>query len=270
MQEIYIVIISSICGSFFGGLVSLIMRSWLSEKIKQSIQYEYSQRMELLKEKFSSNQLRVSLFFEHQRDVFTKIITQLFKIKEKWGKAAFEPDVGFLDVPVPYEEYEEFISLINESQLFLDSACSISIDLAVESMQESFPFVDGDGTKISRCCSNAYGKLEFLIPRIANIFRSKIGVDDSDKSIKEICLYSSMRLLNEYHFKEIDLPMSGDLKITRKDTELEFIQRAKENEKLLISKLTQFRDYLLKEGGCYHKAALTATRCLEILNQSAQ
>jgi hypothetical protein len=63
-------------------------------------------------------------------------------------------------------------------------------------------------------------------------------------------------LLNNYHFMDIGLPVTGNSKIKLNDQPANIVNKAKENIKELLDKLEQFLMYLNKNTSVFHKAQL--------------
>ena len=142
-------ILSIISGGIGGAILTWLLRNWISERLKQSIQHEYAQKLESHKAELNADmqsilherqlhQLRTSLFFDHQRDAFAAILSQLAKTRTKWWEIAGDPEEPFIE-PVPQEEYQEFKKLFYNHQLFFDSDSLLVIDLAIKAMNNSFP-----------------------------------------------------------------------------------------------------------------------------------
>lgn len=123
----------------------------------ESIRHEYAQKLETHKAELNAkmqallyerqiNQLRTSLFFDHQREAFASLLSQIVEIKRKWIEIS-DPEEGIIE-PVPHEEYKKFKKFFYDNQLFLDSDCILAIDLVLEIMEDSFPFIDGSGDRV--------------------------------------------------------------------------------------------------------------------------
>ena len=68
--------------SMSGAVVVWLLRTWISERIRQDVQHLYAQKLEAYKAELNARiqslqhenqiqQLRTSLFFEHQRSAFS-------------------------------------------------------------------------------------------------------------------------------------------------------------------------------------------------------
>ena len=271
------IILNIISGSLSGALIVWLLRHWISERIKESIKHEYAQRLEAYKAELNANiqaalhehqlyQLRTSLFFEHQRLAFASILSQIAETKQKWFEVGYDSELGWQEqVPVPTGEYDKLKKAYYDHQLFLDQDCIFALDLVLEAMSDSFPVQDGDGTLHHRDCEEPYERLAFLQERVALLFQEKIGLRVSQEIKTELALLGAIRLLNRYHFKDIDLPVKGQLKLTASDKAFDAVIKAGNNKVELISKLTEFRNHLKKEG-FFHDAWEKATRCLNLLS----
>jgi hypothetical protein len=270
-------ILSIVSGGLGGALLSWLLRNWISERLKQSIQHEYSQKLETHKAELNADmqsilherqlhQLRTSLFFDHQREAFASILSQLAETRNKWFKIAFHPEEAF-EEPVPKEEYKKFKKLFYDHQLFFDSDCLLAIDSAIKAMTDSFPFYEFGGPPQKRECREPYERLEYIQERMAQIFQEKIGVAPAKMAKFEIALLALIKLLNTYHFKEIGLPVEGALKLRRDDEASEAVIKAQQNIDNLIAKTDEFRNFLSKKG-TFHEALATTNRCLKILENN--
>jgi hypothetical protein len=266
--------LSIISGGIGGAVLTWLLRNWISERIKQSIQHEYAQKLATHKAELNADmqsvihkrqlhQLRTSLFFDHQREAFSCILSQLAKTITKWWDIAGDPEEPFIE-PVPHEEYKEFKKLFYGHQLFFDSDCLLAIDMAIQAMADSFSYYDGSYGSQHRECREPYDRLEFIQERIAQIFQEKIGASACKTAKKEIALLNLIKLLNSYHFKEIGLPIKGALKLRYNDNASEAVNKAQQNIEDLITKAHEFRNYLSKEGH-FNEASVTLDRCLDIL-----
>jgi len=269
-------ILSIISGSIGGALLTGLLRNWISERLKQSIQHEYAQKLETHKAELNADmqsilhehqlhQLRTSLFFDHQREAFASILNQLAETRRKWHKIAFEPEEPFLE-PVPSEEYKKFKKLFYEHQLFFDSDCLLVIDLAIKAMTDSFPLYGSNGPPQQRECHEPYDRLEFIQERMAQIFQEKIGVSSAETAKYEISLLALIRLLNRHHFPKIGLPVEGELELRGDEDASSAVIRAQKNVGQLITKSREFKDYLSKTG-FFHEALTMADRSLKILEK---
>jgi hypothetical protein len=98
-------ILSIISGGLGGALLAWLFRDWISERLKQSIQHEYAQKLETHKSELNASmqavlherqlhQLRTSLFFDHQREAFATLLSQIAETKRRWFETAFDHEEG--------------------------------------------------------------------------------------------------------------------------------------------------------------------------------
>lgn len=266
---------SIITGGLSGALLIWLLRGWISERLKQSINHEYSQKLETHKAELNIKmqeilherqlyQLRTSLFFDHQREAFAVLLSQIAEIQRKWFEKSYDDEMHDIMEPVPGGEYDKLKKSFYDHQLFLDQDCIFAMDLVLEAMSDSFPVQDGEGILHQGDCSEPYSRLEFLQHKTAEIFREKIGIVTSQSAIIELALFGAIRLLNRYHFVEIGLPIKGALQLTNGDAIAEAITKAKNNKTELIAKLKEFKIYLEKDG-FFHEALEKAKLYLNIL-----
>jgi hypothetical protein len=261
-----------------GGILVALLRGWITERLKQSIQHEYAQKLENHKAELNSrlqaishenqlSQLRMSLFFDHQREAFAKILAAIAEAVREWWQT-YDPDEGGLTEPVPADAYNRVKRAYYDHRLFLDSDCMAAVELTMESMRDSFPVDDGSGTLHPRDCRGPFDELECLQDRLPEIFQDKIGLTVSGWAKQEVGLLGAIRPLNHYHFPEIGLPVKGALGLTRRDSPADAVKKADENRTLLIAKLTEFRDYLHRDPSCFHEAETRVGRYLRMLGHT--
>jgi len=84
-------LLSILSGGISGVALVWLAKGWISERLKQSVQHEYAEKLESYKTELNSkvegirhenqvSQLRTSLFFDHQRDAFAALITKIAQI----------------------------------------------------------------------------------------------------------------------------------------------------------------------------------------------
>ncbi|MBN1274237.1 MAG: hypothetical protein JXB26_18395 [Candidatus Aminicenantes bacterium] len=270
-------ILSVLSGGASGALLVWILRKWISERLKQSIRYEYSQKLESHKAELNSRieeikhenellQLRTSLFFDHQRNAFASLLAKIASVNQKWLDEGYNEDVG-LTGPVPYETYKDLMATYYEHQLFLDAQCLAAMELIFDYYTDSFPYDDGLGEPPkSRDIEAAYAAVEYLQPRLAELFQSRIGVMNGKHAERDIALLGAIRLLNLYHFTDVDLPPKDALMLTHNDRPSDAVAKAEDNISELVGKLHRFQIYLRRKGGFFNKAALKTSRYLSMLH----
>lgn len=270
-------ILSILSGGVSGAVLVWLAKGWISERLKQSIQHEYAEKLESYKTELNSkieaikhdnqvSQLRTSLFFDHQREAFAALITKIAQVNTHWMKH-FDPDEG-LYIPVPSEGYREFKNLIYKHQLFLDEECLMAMSLVISAYTRSFPYDDRRGgpphQSDSRLCA-LY--IEYLQPRIASMFRSKIGVSSDYQHLIDIAVLSAVELVNGYSFEEIDIPPKENLSIRGIDNAADKVAIGLKNVDELISLLENFDVYLNSDGGWLPEVQLKVKRTLNVLRK---
>lgn len=270
------VIINIMAGSIGGGIIVWLARTWISERLKQSIQHEYDQKLETHKTELRSSmqakdfqhqlyQLRTSLFFDHQREAFACILSQIAETKKKWIETVGDPMEGLIE-PVPSGEYAKVKKIFYDKQLFLDRDCIFAMNLVLQAMSDSFPFYDGEKEHY-RDVGEPYERLEYLQDRLAGIFQEKIGLGTADVAKTEIALLCAIRLLNMYGHGEIKLIKGSILELKHSDSAAEAVFKAKNNKEELIKRLKELENYFNKQG-CLHEYGALTKKCLKILGES--
>lgn len=269
-------ILSILSGGMTGALLVWLLRGWISERLQQSIRHEYSQKLETHKAELNARiqaiqhenqlqQLRTSLFFDHQRNAFAGLLAKIAEVNQTWIDKEYHGEEG-LTGPVPYEAYKDLRATFYKHQLFFDSACLAAVDLVLDCYSDSFPFDNGSGQLHPRDVDAAYEAVQFLQPRLAELFQNRIGVSKSRRAEREIALFGAIRILNRHHFTEIDLPPKGSLKLGNRAQPAEAVVKAESYCEELVAKLRQFEAHLKRDGGWFHEAAMKTTRYLEILS----
>jgi len=270
-------ILSILSGGLSGSVLVWLAKGWISERLKQSIQHEYAEKLESYKTELNSkvegikhenqvSQLRTSLFFDHQRDAFAALITKIAQVNTDWLKH-YDPDDGLYE-PVPFEGYRDFKSLLYKHQLFLDEECLMAMSLVTSAYTRSFPYYDRSGAPPHQNDSSSHvSYIEYLQPRIASIFRSKIGVASDPQHLVDIAVLSAIELVNGYHFLEVDIPPKGNLSTNGINNASDKVALGLKNKDELISLLENFDVYLNRDGGWLHEAQLKVKRTLNVLRK---
>ncbi|MDD5108990.1 MAG: hypothetical protein PHC29_05740 [Candidatus Omnitrophica bacterium] len=270
------ILLNIITGGLSGALLVWLLRGWITERLKQSIQHEYAQKLETHKAELNAKlqavlyeqqiyQLRTSLFFDHQREAFAALLSQIAEIERKWLEVGYDPDLQEFTKSVPSEEYYKLKKSFYDHQLFLDRDCIFAMNLVLEAMSDSFPVDDGNGELHERVCREPYERLKFLHSRVAELFREKIGIAVSVSTRIELAFLGAIRLLNQYHFADIGLPPKGELCLTARDSVADAVAKAVNNKAGLISKLKEFKAYLEKDHSFFYEALEKVTLYLNIL-----
>lgn len=269
------IIVTILTSSFVVSLIAMIIQKNISERIEQSIRTKYLFELEKFKNEFNLkiisiqndnqvNQLRTTLFFDHQRNAFSGILEKISEINEAWVEKEYVEEEG-LQGPVPYDKFKELEKLLVKNQLFFDNSCLMAIDLIIDIYSSSFPIRDTSGELHQQDVRYAFETVEFMQPKLAAIFQNKIGIISSKKEEYQVALFGAIRLLNKYHFPDILLPPTGNLKIKSNQEPLEVIQIADNNIKELTGKLDEFINYLKCEEFYFDKAMDKAEKYFKIL-----
>lgn len=269
--------LSLMTGSIGGAVLVWLAKGWISERLKQSIQHEYAEKLESYKTELNSkiegirhenqvSQLRTSLFFDHQRSAFASLIAKIAQNNRAWA-ALDDPDEG-LNEPVPATGRKEFEALLLEHQLFLDEECLMALSLVTQAYFRSFPYDDRSGEPPHQPeCSRMLADIEYLQPRIASIFREKIGVTANPQHLVDVAILSAMELVNGYHFTDAGIPPDGKLSTVRIRDAADKVSVGLANAQELVSLLRQFDTYLSRDSGWFHEAQLSVKRTLSVLDR---
>lgn len=270
-------LLSVLFGGMSGATLVWLLRGWITERLKQSIAHEYSEKLQshktdldaklqTIRHQYEVTQLRTSLFFEHQRAAFAQLLGKVAEINRQWWDDGYDAECG-LSAPVPSKPYSELKALYFQHQLFLDSECLMAMELVFEIYEDSFPFDNGSGEPpIERDVGTAYNNIEYLHPRIAALFRQKIGLATDPVAVRQIALLGAIRILNQYHFQDIALPVRGSLRIRGQNGAAEAVMTAERNQADLVAKMQEFSDYLKTETSFFHEAQTKLSRYLAALD----
>ena len=271
-------ILSIISGSIGGVIVIALLRGWITERLKQSIQHEYAQKLETHKSELNSkfqaitfenqlNQLRTSLFFDHQREAFAKILSKIFHAMREWWKT-YDPEEGGLIKAIPSEAYKDVWQVYNDHRLFFDRDCACAIELVIDYMRDSFPFDDGSGELHESDCRRPFDSIEYLQDRLPELFQEKIGLVGSGRAKLDIAYLGAIKILNSYQFMDIGLPPQGIFRILLNDSPADSVRKAEQNRNELINKLIEFYEYLRRDPSCFYGAAIKVKGYLKMLSYS--
>jgi len=270
-------LLSTLSGGISGAALVWIAKGWISERSKQSIQHEYAEKLESYKTELNSkvegikhenqvSQLRTSLFFDHQRAAFVSLIKKIAQLNNEWMKH-YDPDEGLYE-PVPKEGYRELKGLLYKHQLFLDEECLMVMSLSMNAYSQSLPYDDGSGAPPHQSDSRPQvSYIEYLQPRIASIFRSKIGVASDPQHLVDVAILSAIELVNNYHFLDVGIPPKGNLSTNRIDNAADKVATGLANIDELIALLNSFDVYLSRDGGWFHEAQLQVKQTLNVLGK---
>lgn len=114
-------ILNILAGGIGGAIIAWLLRTWISERLKQSIAHEYSQKLESYKAELNGRlqdmthqnqlfQLRTSLFFDHQRNAFSSLVSKMADVKQKWIEVAYDEYEGMTE-SFPYDLFKELKTL---------------------------------------------------------------------------------------------------------------------------------------------------------------
>ena len=212
------------------------------------------------------SQLRTSLFFDHQRDAFAALITKIAEINREW-MTHYDPNEGLYE-PVPSSGYREFESLLYQHQLFLDEECLMALSLVKKAYFRSLPYDDGSGAPPHQNDSSQHvSYIEYLQPRIASIFRGKIGVVSDPQHLMDVAVLSAIEIVNEYHFIDVPIPPKGALSTRNINNASEKVAAGIDNIDELVALLTSFDKYMRRDGGWLHEAQLRVKQTLSVLEK---
>lgn len=165
----------AVSGAVASAVIVWVGRVWISERLKQAISHEYSTKLENIRADFGVkleafkhahevNQLRTSLFFDHQRSAFGEILSKIVELNQEWSRL-IDPERGSFD-PAPREQRSQLEALYYKHQLFLDTELVMAMELLFDVYSDSLPFWDGNESH-ERDVAAPYANAEYLQPRLA-------------------------------------------------------------------------------------------------------
>jgi hypothetical protein len=255
-----------------GAIVGTVLQRWISDRLHTSMQHDYSQRLEALRAELNSrvqhiehvnelSRLQISLFFEHRRSAFCKILTTIAEVNRAWDLGT-SPDGEYGSVPS--DAYRSIEGTYYDGLLFLDSDCVLAIDLVIDYYRSSLP--DNGYTVDPDDAGRARSAIDYLFPRIAELFRAKIESGDGADVVRDIALFGAITVVNKYTFHEIGLPVDGALKIQCSDSVGVAVKRAANNCAALVAKLRETVGYLDRSDGLFYELRSRAVAYLRVLN----
>lgn len=210
-------------GGSAGAAVAWLGREWISTRLKQAIEYEYSAKLEAVRNDFNLRvqelthqnevaRLRTSLFFDHQRNAFAEILVQVEAVNHRWLNESFDAERYEWQSPVPYEGYRALRDLCVKHQLFLDVDSTMALDVLFSAWAESFADEGGDGGINEDACRDSYGRARYVQRRITGLFQQQIGIDSQQQALLEIALLGSVMRINTFSSSSIPrLPTDSPL-----------------------------------------------------------
>lgn len=266
---------SALTGALGAGIVGWLFRKWISERLKQSISHEYSIKLEVMRNDLGAkleavkhihevDQLRTSLFFDHQRLAFGEILAKIVDANREWSKLD-NHEYGIFEEPVPAAHRLELEALYFKHQLFLDSDLIMAMQLLFEVYSDAVPFYDGE-REHARDADLPYSNAMYLQPRLAALFRLKIGVGNDRVALRQIALFGAMRILNSGHFPEAGIPVGEPLRMTGDAYAQKAVARAEARVDDVVAKMKAFQAHL-QQGGFFTDREASLRRYIDVLDQ---
>jgi hypothetical protein len=265
-------ILSVLSGSAAGAFVVWLLQGWISERLKQSIQHEYSHELQkhkadldskilVFQHEYKLQQIRTSLFFDHQRTAFALILNDIAEVNKKWLEDECHDEDGITG-PVPNEVIEQLRKTYQQHVLFLDTNCAIAMDLIMEIYNKAMSS-DEDEHIDDREFDALYQAVEYIRPRLTEMFQNRIGMCSNGLAEREIALLGSMRILNS--FSRIGAQYSGNLKLVKGDSAADLVEKASSNYDELCEELKKLREYLKESDAFFHESTRRIEEYLSIL-----
>lgn len=273
-------LLSVLSGGVGGAAAVWLIKKWISERLKQSIQNEYAEKLESYKTELNSkiegikhenqvSQIRTSLFFDHQRNAFSELIEKIVQINTEWA-ASFDLEDGGLYEPVPLSGRREFEGLVYRHQLFLDEECLMALSLIMKAYNRSLPFHD-DEEECAPARHDNYSQhfyyIEYLQPRIASIFREKIGMAADPQHLMDAAVLSAIELVNSYCSSEINNHPEWGLSTWRINGAADKVAAGLMKVDKLVLLLGQIDNNSSRDGGYGYKVQLNVKQTLNALEK---
>lgn len=266
-------------GVLGGGLVAWLLRNWIQERMRRSIEHEFATKLESHKaelngqlaqisREFESHKLRTSLAFEHKRAALVAVLSEIVTLRDRWYTQSVDREFNNVG-PVPFEALTALKQVFYAQQLFLDRRSISAIELIIDIATDSLPFNDGESVH-ARDGEGPFDDLEYLLPLVAELFRDRLDIERSGSADLIFALFGAIRLVNRYHFVQIKLPAKGPLSMGDSRAS-DAIAVAAANAPELVAKLWELKEYLNNEKmGVFHEALAKITRYLEVLDPRDQ
>ena len=229
-----------------------LLRGWISERLKQSIQHEYSQKLETHKADLNTriqslqhenqlHQLRTSLFFDHQRNAFASLLSKITEVNQEWEDKEYEEYVGVAG-RVPSNALSDLYKVYHQHQLFLDVDCIETMELTFECYHDSISPI-GDSAEQDDI-EASYNGIQYLQTMIVELFRKKLEASNNDLGLRKIAIFGAIKLLNKHRDLVPELKLfSGEPLRLLVNNPANAVMKAEQNFNELLSKLKALQTY---------------------------
>lgn len=264
---------------------NVVLSAFVSIIVSGGITFFFQRKLEKYKEglkhQYQIDQMRTSLFFDHQRAAFALLLSKIAEIHEEWlATISNNPDDGLVET-VPRKPHQELRQLYQDHQLFLDDHCLLGMNLILHSYLEASSYdYENDIERFSQippedricsCASYHYDRATYIQARLADLFREKIGVSFQVTALRDLTILGAIEIVNRPYYSLNDdklFILDNALKTPRNGRITDNITIAEKNIKALLSTLKKLVESLSREGICYSDYIL-AKQYLDILQQSS-
>ena len=185
------------------GAIVWLLKEWISNRLKGAISYEYSEKLQehkmrmddqlaAQKKQFDAdlqavrlahevNQTRTSLFFDHQRNAFSEISSEISSQLTTWGHILSEAEPMRRGFILSFKN--DLQKRVSDHQIFVDPECQAALELVIDiyntyAGRQDYPH-EADVPSELQC-------VLYLRPRIVALFQKKIGVPYDTRALGEI------------------------------------------------------------------------------------
>jgi hypothetical protein len=165
----------------------------------EQLRHQFELETEQLKHKLQLEQLQRSLLFDHLRTAFEEILAGIATLIRKFEEE-YEPGPE-LFCPIPYSAFEDLKSIVRKHNLLLDNDCETALEILTVAVLRGCSPWDPEGNQPDdEDCSQAYGELNYLASRVADLFRAKLGYSQVRQPMLDFAIFGGVQLINRYHF----------------------------------------------------------------------
>ena len=241
---------------------------YIKEKEIENLKASFTKELESARHQYQLQQVRTPLFFDHQRQAFSEILSALVDITDAFAKS-YDPSTDEHN-PISGNAHENLRQAYHRNLLFLDEDCCIGVDLCLRSLLNTHPLADGDGVHYPppESFQQAFEEISYFRKKLTKLFQSKLGLADGKELMKDIVIAGSVLLLNRYHFAELGLPIKGKFARNNFASMEACVATGAECQSELIDHLHRLIRYLAEDrttGDVFAHVKISATNYVRIL-----
>ena len=230
----------------------------LKEKEIEKLRADFNTVLEAAKHQYQIDQLRTSYFLDHQKNIFSEILHELTHVSNDIEKS-YDFEESTFRWP-PKDLYERTNKVFLQGILFLNKRILLIKDLFLRTLITIQPKEEPGGRTHmpdNKTVIFALNEQLYLIESLAELFQSMIGLTAKKDVFRDLAIYGTIILINEFHFAS-HFPTKGRFKKTNFDSVRALILEGKEHLSELTGELDKFLTVLKsKENQVFYEEYLT-------------